>query len=311
MRPQRTRRFIELMALALGAATNLYGGRAYAGDAFTCGIAAPNDRPAVVTTRLAGVPAVLRVPRKITKPPIILWHGFGPPASERALMGALPLDSVPAIKVYLGLPLFGARSPPGGTSELVRRQSRDFASLIFEPVVMGAARELPRVVRALRARHCLAPGARIGLFGFSGGGAAALVALEQRETTVGAAVTLNASTGLSASIAAFERATKRPYLWTPHARLLAKSSDAAPHAADIAAGEPPVALLLIHGADDATVSPAAAVGVYDALRPYYHRAHADSRLHLIIVPALSHSWGAVGADERLDRDIGSWFDRFL
>jgi hypothetical protein len=64
-----------------------------------------------VRATLAGVPAIVRVPPSITKPPVILWHGFGPPASESALMEALPLDEVPAVKVYLGLPLFGARTP--------------------------------------------------------------------------------------------------------------------------------------------------------------------------------------------------------
>jgi hypothetical protein len=52
---------------------------------------------AIVETRLATVPALMRVPVKVTQPPILLWHGFGPPASERALMQALPLDEVPAI----------------------------------------------------------------------------------------------------------------------------------------------------------------------------------------------------------------------
>ena len=32
-----------------------------------------------VTTQLAGVPAILRIPTRPTKPPIILWHGFGAP----------------------------------------------------------------------------------------------------------------------------------------------------------------------------------------------------------------------------------------
>jgi hypothetical protein len=41
----------------------------------------------------------------VTKPPIVLWHGLGPPASEGDLMSALPLDDVAAVKVYLGLPL--------------------------------------------------------------------------------------------------------------------------------------------------------------------------------------------------------------
>src|SRR5262249_32918078 len=72
----------------------------------------------VVSTEPAGVPAILRIPARTQKPPIVLWHGFGPPASEQALLQALPLDDVPAAKVYLGLPLFGKRAPAGGVDEL-------------------------------------------------------------------------------------------------------------------------------------------------------------------------------------------------
>ena len=280
-------------------------------EELNCGLAVRNGRPTVVSVRLAGVPAILRVPSLITKPPIVFWHGFGPPADARALMTSLPLDEVPAVKVYLDLPLFGARSPPGGTDEMIRRQTQDVASLIFEPVVMGAAGELPAVVTALRTRRCVGANGKIGLFGFSAGGAATLVALAQREARVSAAVTLNASTGLSASIQALEHATKRPYAWTPHARMLAGRSDAVLHAADISAGNPPVALLLIHGADDKTVSPSAAVNLYDALRPYYRRDRAGPRLRLEILSGLSHSWGTADTDPRLEREIASWFNRFL
>ena len=313
LRAARLRRVLpHVRAIALALAVHLLGcAPAAAAAPLDCGIAAPSDGPVVVTTRLAGVPAILRIPRVVDRPPIVLWHGFGPPAGERALMRALPLDGVPAVKVYLGLPLFGARSPAGGIDEMIRRQRKDFASLIFEPVVMGAARELPGVLAALRERHCMAAGERIGLFGFSAGGAAALVALEQRAVRVSAAVTLNASTGLSASVAALERATKRPYAWTPRARLLARRSDAVPHAGEIAAGDPAVALLLIHGTDDETVSPAETVSLYDALRRYYLRDRAGNRLRLSLVPGLSHSWGAGAADALLARDIGDWFDRFL
>src|SRR5690348_6637870 len=79
----------------------------------------------IVSTVLAGVPAILRIPARTQKPPIVLWHGFGPPASEQALMQALPLDDVPAVKVYLGLPLFGQRAPAAGMDELARRQKED------------------------------------------------------------------------------------------------------------------------------------------------------------------------------------------
>ena len=303
--------FLAVIGSAAALAACLLGCTpASAGEALNCGITVPRDRPAVVSASLAGVPAILRVPRIITKPPIVLWHGFGPPADSRALMAALPLDDVPAVKIYLDLPLFGARSAPGGIDEMIRRQTRDFAFLIFEPTVMGAAYELPDVIKALGARHCMTAAEKIGLFGFSAGGAAALVALEQGRVSVSAAVTLNASTGLSASVQSLERATKRPYAWTPRARLLAKHSDAMPHAADIAAGRPPVALLLIHGSDDEMVSPSVTVDLYGALRPYYPRG-AESRLRLRVIPGLSHSWGAHDTAAPLAREIASWFNRFL
>lgn len=99
-----------------------------------------------IRTTLAGVPAILRMPTTITKPPIVLWHGLGPPESEADLMEDLPLDGVPAVKVYLGLPLFGARAPIAESDSLVQRQAEDYALRIFEPVVAGAARELPAVL---------------------------------------------------------------------------------------------------------------------------------------------------------------------
>src|SRR5690349_19595929 len=150
-----------------------------------------DDRPAVVVTTLGDTPALVRIPAKITHSPILLWHGFGPPASEQALMEALPLDEVPAVKVYLGLPTFGSRAPAGGAKELARRQQQDLATLVFEPAVMGAAKELPAVVRALEEHGCLKRGQGIGLFGFSAGGAAVLYALAERDVQIAAAVTLN------------------------------------------------------------------------------------------------------------------------
>jgi predicted esterase len=270
-------------------------------------------RKAVTTveTTLAGVPAVLRIPKTITKPPIILWHGFGPPDSEQALMAALPLDDVPALKVYLGLPLFGVRAPVAGPEELARRQQQDLASLVFEPVVMGAAKELPSVVRTLAERGCIAEGKGIGLFGFSAGGAAVFSALADAHLKVSAAVTLNASTGLSASVQALERATKRTYAWTESARRLAQRSDAVGRARDIAAGDPPPALLIIHGADDAMLTPQTAVALHDALSPFYQGQDKNRRLRVEIMPGVAHGWTEKGKVKRLRAPIAAWFQRFL
>jgi dienelactone hydrolase len=226
-------------------------------------------------------------------------------------MEALPLDDVPAVKVYLGLPLFGARAPPGGIGDVIRRQTEDFASLVFEPAVVGAVKELPAVVKSLEKRGCMGPNDKIGLFGFSAGGASVLMALTRREVQVSVAVTLNASTGLNASVEAFERATKRPYSWTTHSRQLAKNSDAVRHAGEIARGHPPPALLLVHGADDAMLTPQVATSLHGALLPYYRSAGNEPRLRLVVEPGLAHGWAGTESADDLRRAIGAWFGKFL
>jgi dienelactone hydrolase len=283
------------------------------GDEFSCESAGATsaDRPAVIATKLGGVPALLRVPEKIDKSPIVLWHGFGPPDNEHALMEALPLDEVAAIKVYLGLPMFGARTPAGGGGEIVRRQREDLATLVFEPTVMGAAKELPAVLRALERHGCIARGEAIGLFGFSAGGAAVLYALAEADVPIGAAVTLNASTGLTASVNAYERATKGTYAWTGAARKLAHRSDAVGRAKDIAAGDPPPALQIIHGADDAMLPPQLAVSLRDALLPWYRQANAEQRLQLTLEPGMAHAWTRTGTVEALRSSIAAWFQTYL
>jgi pimeloyl-ACP methyl ester carboxylesterase len=264
-----------------------------------------------VRTTLAGVPATLRLPKAIRKPPIVLWHGLGPPASESELMKALPLDDVPSIKVYLGLPLSGARAPSDGAESLAHRQAEDYASRLFEPVVVGAAKELPAVLKALRDKKCLGRTDAIGLFGFSAGGAAALVALTEPGVPVRAAITVNAPTGLSAAIDAMERSTKRQYVWTESARQLAERSNSIRRAAQIASGDPPLALLLFHGADDTIVAPTGAMSLRDALQPYYRRAGNDERLKLVIAPGVSHNWTEPRPLEELRASVADWFNRYL
>lgn len=278
---------------------------------FNCSSArAGEGRPIVVATKLGETPALVRIPAKISKSPIVLWHGFGPPASEQALMEALPLDDVPAVKVYLGLPLFGSRSPAGGAKELGRRQQQDMATLVFEPAVMGAAKELAAVVHALEQHGCLKRGERIGLFGFSAGGAAVLYALAERDVEIGAAVTLNASTGLSASVKAYERATKSPYTWTDASRKLAQRSDAAGRAKEIATGNPPPALLIIHGNDDAMLTPEVAGSLHSALLPSYQAANAEQRLQLSLVPGMAHAWADTANAPALRSSIAAWFHSY-
>jgi predicted esterase len=258
-----------------------------------------------VETRIAAVPAVLRFPPKISEPPILLWHGFGPPASEQALMEALPLDEVPALKVYLGLPQFGAREWHGGREAMMQRQAEDLGRLVFEPVVVGAAEELPSVITALEQLGCLRPRDKVGLFGFSAGGAAVLIALAERKVAVETAVIVNASTGLTASVEAYERVMKQQYRWTDYTRDLARRTDAVQRAQDIASNHP--ALLIVQGKDDAMVTSENALALRDALAPYYKKARDEPRLRLAVVDGLAHGWADSSHIDDLRRTIGNWF----
>ncbi len=51
---------------------------------------------------------------------MVVLHLMDPPRSEAAMAAALPLAGVPAWRAYLGLPMFGARMPPGGQEEFMR-----------------------------------------------------------------------------------------------------------------------------------------------------------------------------------------------
>jgi alpha-beta hydrolase superfamily lysophospholipase len=263
-----------------------------------------------VTTDLAGVPAIVRIPAKITRPPIVLWHGFGPPDSEAALMTALPLDDVPAIKVYLGLPLFGQRAPTGGKAELVRRQREDVGLLVFKPIVMGAVDELPAVVQALERHGCMQAGEKIGLFGFSAGGAAALMSLAEHKVAISSAVALNPSVGLTASIEAFEHATGQHYAWSPESRALAARTDAERRATDIAAGVPPPALLILHGGKDDVMAKEDLRKLDDALRPRYVQDKEVERFADTIIEDLPHQWANQPAQAEVRQQVAAWFNRY-
>jgi dienelactone hydrolase len=276
-----------------------------------CAAASPSGQgpePArTIQTTLAGVPAILRVPRTIRKPPIVLWHGLGPPAKEADLMEDLPLDEVPAVKVYLGLPLFGARAPTSESDSLAQRQAQDYALRIFEPVVVGAARELPAVLAELRKQGCLRRGDAIGLFGFSAGGSAVLMALLEHKAALRVAVTVNAPTGLRSAVGALERATKQPYTWSDASRRLAERTDATQHAALIA----PRALLLFQGADDTMIAPADTVSLAEALRPFYEHSGAAQKLQLTVAPGVSHNWADRRTLDQVRAAVADWFNRYL
>jgi len=299
------RRMMAAALLAMAAAPVL----AVAGDAdrgSACTWPSGTAYPAVVHATLAGVPAMVRIPAHASLPPVILWHGFGAPGSEAAMMDALPLDDVDAVKVYLGLPLFGARAPAGGMKELARRQAEDVGTEVFKPVVVGAGDELPAVVAALRDNGCMRRNDAIDLVGFSAGGAAVLYALAQDKVRVDAAVLINPSTGLSASVRAYEHATKQNYAWSPASRDLARATDATARAADI--GHAHAALLFVTGRTDDVIDADAIAAAYKALKPFY--AKDASRLELKTLPDMTHQWADGARSQASVREaVSDWLRR--
>ena len=113
-----------------------------------------------------------------------------------------------------------------------------------------------------------------------------------------------------AAIDAVEHATKRAYVWTESARQLAERSDSIRHAAEIASGVPPRALLLFHGADDTLVGPSGAASLREALQPYYQRSGNDQRLKLVIASGVSHNRTEPPALQQLRASVADWFNRY-
>jgi pimeloyl-ACP methyl ester carboxylesterase len=144
--------------------------------------------------------------------------------------------------------------------------------------------------------------------GFSAGGASVLYALAERKVPIGSAVVLNASTGLGASIAAYERATGRKYAWSDAAKDLARRTDAVGRARDIAAGHP--ALLIVQGVKDTMLTPELAASLHEALAPLYKDRYAG-REQLMLLDGVSHNVTDAAGIEDLRRRIGGWFDRNL
>lgn len=161
---------------------------------------------------------------------------------------------------------------------------------VFKPVVVGAGDELPRVVQTLEQQGCLRRDQAIGLVGFSAGGAAALYAMSRHQLAVNAAVLINPSTGLTASVQAFEHATGHSYAWSPASRELAQQTDAVEHVAEIAGGAHPPALLFLQGADDSVIDSHALADLDKRMQPLY-RNHAR-RLQFTRMSGVSHQWAS-------------------
>src|SRR5690349_10014894 len=127
----------------------------------------------------AGVPYVVSPPSGGARPdaPVVVgYHLLDAPRTEVAFAAALPLDGLDAWRVYLGLPMSGARLPQTDLWQLILE---DAVLNVHRHVTLGALDEFPAAFAAIRERFEINADVPIGLLGGSMGGAVAqLVAAE-------------------------------------------------------------------------------------------------------------------------------------
>lgn len=284
---------------------------------------------------LAGIPVVCSPPAnpELSAPLIVLWHGFGVPNSEEILATTLPLSQVQAWKVYLGLPLFGKRLPSGGIEEVMRRYVDDYVLKFLLPIVEQAAEELPAVVESLQAKFNIDTNKGIGLFGFSAGTEAVLLALAQSNIKVSAAVVAGVGRNLETFVNAYEQyfdtvKTQFPWIEETHKTYnWSKESEAAKQRLNfdtviqqIAKRNLQPALLFVHGAQDEIFPVSDVEKMYAALKPHYQQRQAEERLSLEVFQHLKHQIdiSATSDSPEISKDItalenavANWFTKYL
>ncbi|HEX4213811.1 MAG TPA: alpha/beta fold hydrolase [Candidatus Dormibacteraeota bacterium] len=255
----------------------------------------------------AGVPFVAVPPRGAAGPAplIVLWHLMGAPGSPAAMASALPLDDVPAWRVYLELPGTGSRASVPDRERLVEW---------FTSTVGQAVDELPLAVDALRRELPIAPGP-VGLVGGSAGGWAALLALLHRRLPIAAAVLVNPAVRAESVVAVNERAGGFRHPWTPADRAGAPSLDGL-RLLD-ADGAPETAVLILTGEHEYPEFVPDQEALYRGL---LNRPDGPRRAERQTLPGLAHMFAPEPGDQphpqtpearRIDAAIAVWMGRHL
>lgn len=278
----------------------------------------PNNLPTFTSGVAARVPYVSLPPAddRENAPLVVAWHLMDPPRSEEAMAAALPLMGVNAWRVYLGLPMFGARAPEGGAEEIMRLAAEDYVLKLFGPVVEQAATEAPAVVEALRQQLSIDAGP-VGLVGGSAGGAVALQVLAEQQLPVAAAALVNPVARVEAVVEAGERMYDVSYAWTDESRAVASRFDFVYRAVEIAKRDPQTPVLLVGGAQDEAGYRESLEGLRDALMDHYGER---DRVGFVSVPEMAHAFAEEPGMEpapqtaeakKVDAAVTEWFQRYL
>ena len=202
-----------------------------------------------LTGEAAGVPFVAFPPdgSREHAATVIVWHMHDPPRSERAMAAALPLRGLDAWRVYLGLPLSGARLPAGGLDAFFALGFEDAVLKLYGPAVQEAVDEFPAAFAELRREHRLADGP-IAVVGASIGALVALRVVAADDRPVSAIAMVSPALRLASVVAANERRFAVSYPWSAESRAVAAELDFVARAAEIARRRAPT--LIVVGADD-------------------------------------------------------------
>ncbi|ALG12467.1 alpha/beta hydrolase family protein [Kibdelosporangium phytohabitans] len=257
-----------------------------------------------ITGTAAGVPFVALEPAGVEGPAplVVTWHLMDAPRTEAAMAAALPMNDLPAWRVYLGLPMSGKRALPGGDEEYFGLAMQDAVLNVYGPTADQAATEFPAAVAELREQLSIADGP-VYVAGGSAGSMVAYEVVTRGEVEIAAAAVVSPVTQLAPLIAANERRFEITYTWSGESREVAERYDFVRRADEIT-----VPLLIVVGEnDDIAVREPAALG---------HKAIAESEL--VTIPGMEHAL----ADEdetaprtedakRVDAEFTRWFAQYI
>ncbi|ANN16912.1 hypothetical protein SD37_15505 [Amycolatopsis orientalis] len=272
-----------------------------------------------VTGTAAGVPFTALPPSAEVSGPapvVIAWHMIDAPRSDAAFAAALPLAGVPAWRVYLGMPLCGARMVDGGMDAVIERARRDAMLAYLDPFVRQAALEFPAALAVLRERFGFDT-SRMAVAGGSLGGAVALTILATREIPVRAAALVNPAVRARSVVGLVEGMLEQPYPWNDEADKAADQLDFVARSGEISARETQVPLLVVSGEDDFPSFREDAGELVSALRGQYATPD-DVRLDRIagLAHPLAEEPGIAPAPQLpiakvVDDAVTAWLERHL
>jgi dienelactone hydrolase len=266
-----------------------------------------------ITGTAAGVPFLAVPPAGdgANAPAVVAWHLMDPPRTETAFAAALPLAGLDAWRIYLGLPLHGARFPEGGVDALMQLGYEDAVQNLYGPISAQAAEESVPALAELRERFGFRDGP-IGVLGGSLGSAVAQLVVTGGGFDVAAAVLVSPVSQLEAVVATVGRMLGVSYPWSESSLEVARRMDFVARADEVAAC--PATLLVVGEEDDERGFREPAARLHAAL------AQRQVETEIVVVTGMGHVLAEepgiepapqLPAAAEVDRLAVGWFARHL